>query len=102
MVTNTAFLALLTVFLLVGWVAGEVQFLSPYKRLLFHEHGLLIAAAVFLVFVHLCALYYGVARWLFVRDAGRKLTYLDRQLSTPRAVLEDLSDQLDEERPHVA
>jgi hypothetical protein len=102
MVKNTAFLALLTVFLLVGWVAGEVQFLAPYKRLLFHEHGLLIAIGVLLVFVHLCALYYGVARWLFVRDAGRKLTYLDRQLSTPRAVLEDLSDQLDEERPHVA
>ena len=39
MVKNTAFLALLTIFLLVGWVASEVQFLAPYKRLLFHEHG---------------------------------------------------------------
>ena len=84
-----------------GWLA-RCSFSPRTKRLLFREHGWLIGAAVLLVFVHLCALYYGVARWLFVRDAGRKLTYLDRQLSTPRAVLVDLSDQLDEERPHVA
>lgn len=102
MVKNTAFLALLTVFLLVGWLAGEVQFLAPYKRLLFREHGLVIAGGVLLVFVHLCAVYYAIARWLFVREAGHKLTYLDRQLATPRAVLEDLSDQLDEDQSHVA
>lgn len=102
MVKNTSFLALLTTFLLVGWLAGEVQFLAPYKRALFREHGLVIAGGVVLVFVHLCALYYGIARWLFVREAGRKLTYLDRQLSTSRAVLEDLSDHLDEDQSHVA
>ena len=102
MVKNTSFLALLTVFLLVGWMAGELQFLTPYKGLLFREYGVVIAGSVLLMFVHLCALYYAIARWLFVRDAGHKLRYLDQQLTTPRAVLEDLSAQLDEEHSDVA
>ena len=102
MIKNTAFLALLTVFLLVGWLAGELRLLAPYKAVLFREHWPVIAAAITLVFLHLCAGYYAVARWLFVREAGRKLTYLDRQLKTSDAVLTDLADQLDAERPHVA
>ena len=31
MIQNTAFLASLTVFLAVGWGAGELRFLAPYK-----------------------------------------------------------------------
>jgi hypothetical protein len=101
-IKNTAFLAVLTLFLIVGWLAGELRFQAPYKALLFRQHGTLIAAAAALLFMHLCAAYYGIARWLFMRDAGRKLTYLDRQATTSNAVLEDLAEQLDEEQPHVA
>ena len=46
-----------------------------------------------LVFLNLCALYYGIARWLFLRDTGRKLTYVDRQLITSQGVHEDLPPQ---------
>ena len=31
MIANTAFLAALTIFLLVAWLAGELTFLAPYK-----------------------------------------------------------------------
>ena len=102
MIKNTAFLALLTVFLMVGWLAGELRFLAPYKAVLFGAHWPVIAAVIMLVFLQLCAGYYMVARWLFVREAGRKLTFLDRQLATSDAVLGDLASQIDAERPHVA
>ena len=102
MIKNTAFLASLTVFLAVGWGAGELRFLAPYKAVLFRDHWPAIAAAITLLFLHCCAVYYGIARWLFVREAGRKLTYLDRQLTTSDAVLGDLAQQLEGERPHVA
>jgi hypothetical protein len=36
------------------------------------------------LFLHLCALYYGITRWLFLRDAGRKRTHMDRQLAMLR------------------
>jgi hypothetical protein len=61
-----------------------------------------IVGAIGLLFLHLCAVYYVVARWLFVRDAGRKLTFVDRQLTTDDTVLHELSDQLDEEASDVA
>jgi uncharacterized membrane protein len=94
MMANGAFLAALVVFLIVGWIAGEVQFLAPFKTSLFHEHGTFIVGAVFVLFLNLCAGFYGLGRWLFLRDTGRKLRHLDHQLSTPDAVLDELGRDL--------
>lgn len=91
MVANVAFLAALTTFLVVAWLAGELSFLAPYKAGIFRHHGVTIGAAIGILFLNLCAAFYGVARWLFLRDAGRKLSHMDRQLGSPDAVLRDLS-----------
>jgi hypothetical protein len=90
MIANIAFLAAMTVFLAVAWLAGELSFLAPYKSAIFHRYAGLLGAAALLIFLNLCAVYYTVARWLFLRDAGRKLQHLDRQLTTPDAALEEL------------
>ena len=71
MMANAAFLAAVTVFLLVGWIAGELRFLAPYKALLFREHAALIGGAILILFLDLTATYYCVARWFFLRDTGR-------------------------------
>ena len=90
MIANSAFLAGLTVLMVVGWLAGELSFLAPYKATLFRRHGWFIFGASMVLFFNLWALYYSVARWLFLRDAGRKLLHLERQLGTGDAALEDL------------
>ena len=94
MMANAAFVSALTVFLLVGWIAGELRFLAPYKTVLFHEHAALIGWAALTLFLNLTAIYYSVARWLFLRDTGRKLLHIDRQLATDDAVLDDLRSYL--------
>jgi hypothetical protein len=94
MIANAALLAALTVFLIAGWLAGELSFLAPYKATLFRHHATAIGGAALLLFLNLCALFYGVSRWLFLRDAGRKLTHVDRQLGTADGVHQDL-------RPHL-
>jgi hypothetical protein len=94
MIANTAFLAALTLFLLIAWLAGELSFLAPYKAPLFRLHGRLIVEAVLLVFLNLCAVYYVLARWFFLRETGRKLTHVDRQLITSEGVHEELPPQL--------
>ena len=91
---NAAFLSALTVFLLVGWIAGELRFLAPYKTILFREHAALIGGAALLLFLNLTATFYSVARWFFMRDTGRKLLHIDRQLATDDAVIEDLQSYL--------
>jgi hypothetical protein len=94
MIANVAFLAALTVFLCAAWLAGELTFLAPYKGFLFRQHGVVIGAGALLLFLNLCAIYYGIARWLFLRDAGRKLLHLDRQLATRDTALDDVRSWL--------
>ncbi|MGD9902801.1 MAG: hypothetical protein AB7U83_04970 [Vicinamibacterales bacterium] len=90
MIANAAFLAGITEFLLVGWLAGELRFLAPYKAVLFREHAGILGIVTAVVFLNLCALYYSAARWLFLRETGRKLRHLDRQLGSDDTALEDL------------
>ena len=94
MIANSAFLAAVTVFLLVAWLAGELRFLAPYKTVLFSRHASLLGGVVLILFLNLCAIYYSVARWLFLRETGRKLLHLDRQLVTDDAAIEDLRTYL--------
>jgi hypothetical protein len=95
MIKNAAFLAALTVFLCGAWLAGELTFLARVKGPLFHRHGLAMGLGTLLVFFNLFAVYYACARWLFLRDTGRKLQHLDRQLGTPDTALDDLRERLE-------
>jgi hypothetical protein len=94
MIANVAFLAALTAFLIAAWLAGELTFLAPYKGFLFRKHGAVIGVGALLLFLNLCALYYSIARWLFLRDTGRKLLHLDRQLATRDTALDDVRSYL--------
>jgi hypothetical protein len=94
MIRNSAFAAALITFLTIAWVAGELTFLAPFKAVLFHEHGRLIAGTALLLFLNLCATFYAVARALFLRDSGRKLTHLDRQLKAGGVLHEELGAYL--------
>ena len=94
MIANSAFLAAMAVLLLVFWLLGQVDFLAPYKRLLFGQHLWLIVSALVLVFFNVFALAYAVTRGLFLKDTGRKLAHVDRQLGTADTVARDLSERL--------
>jgi uncharacterized membrane protein YciS (DUF1049 family) len=96
MVTNSAVLAALFLFLAVFWLGGETTFLAPYRRLLFREHGVQLAGLLLILFLNLFALFYGLSRVLFLKDTGIKLHHLDRQLSTRDTVLTDLTRRIDE------
>jgi hypothetical protein len=93
-IANVAFLAALTTFLTVAWLAGELSFLAPFKAGIFSHHGLTIVVTITVLFLNFCAAYYGIARWLFLRDAGRKLAHMDGQLGSRDAVLKDLHKDL--------
>ena len=90
MIANALFLAGLTTFVLAAWLAAELSFLTPYKAVIFRTYGVHILAGVALIFVNLAGAYYYVARWLFLRDAGRKLTHIDRQLRSAPGLHDDL------------
>lgn len=94
MIANSAFLAAMALLLLVFWLLGELEFLAPYKRVIVHEHVWTLVTAALVVFVNLFALAYAVTRSLFLKDTGRKLAHVDRQLGTADTVVRDLSERL--------
>ena len=94
MIANSAFLAAMLLLLLLFWLLGTLEFLVPYKRHLMDQYAWALIGGAAVVFVNLFALVYAISRLLFLKDTGRKLAHVDRQLGTGDTVVRDLSEQL--------
>jgi hypothetical protein len=74
----------------------ECQFLIPYRHVLFGKYGSVLLLFSVTLFMNLFALVYLVCRVVFLKDTGRKLAHLEKQLRTG-ALSEELSRRLDDE-----
>jgi hypothetical protein len=97
MIANSAFLAAMVVMLLLFWVMGQLEFLAPYKHAILPRYLWVIIGTVVVLFLNLFALFYATTRRLFLKDTGRKLAHMERQLQTPDTVVRDLSERLAQE-----
>jgi hypothetical protein len=94
MIANSAFLAAMVLLLVLFVVLGELEFLAPYKRLIFGQYLWTIVGAVVLLYLNLFACFYLAGRALFLKDTGRKLAHVEKLLQTPDTVVSDLSERL--------
>jgi hypothetical protein len=97
MIANSAFLAAMVLMLLAFFIVGQLNFLAPYKPLIVHQYLPVIGGALAILFVNLFALFYLVARGLFLKETGRKLAHVEKQLRTGDTIVRDLSERLAEE-----
>lgn len=97
MIANSAFLAAMVIVWLLFWVMGQLEFLAPYKHAILPRYLWVVVGSVTLVFLNLFGLFYTATRWLFLKDTGRKLAHVERQLQTPDTVARDLSERLTRE-----
>ena len=97
MIANSAFLAAMVLLLLTFFVSGELSFLAPYKHVIFREHLSVVCGALGVTFLNLFALFYLAGRTLFLKDTGRKLAHVEKQLRTGDTIVRDLSERLAEE-----
>ena len=97
MIANSAFLAAMVLMLLTFCVAGQLSFLAPYKHLIVGECLGVMLSALGIVFVNLFAVFYLLTRALFLKDTGRKLAHVEKQLRTGDSIVHDLSARLAEE-----
>jgi hypothetical protein len=81
---------------LAFFLMGECQFLIPYRHLLWEKYGTPIALFSAALFVNLFATFYVLGRKLFLKDTGRKLAHLEKQLRTGASISEELSRRLEE------
>ena len=97
MIANSAFLAGMVVMLITFFVAGELSFLAPYKGLTLRQYLTIILGALAIAFLNLFALFYLLTRSLFLKDTGRKLAHVEKQLRTGDSIVRDLSARLAED-----
>ncbi|MBZ5700431.1 MAG: hypothetical protein LAN84_01140 [Acidobacteriia bacterium] len=80
MVANSLFLTIAILLALGFWLMGELKFFIPYKTVLLHEYGTVIFAYIGTLFLNLFAAAFALNRKFFLKDTGRKLSHLDKQL----------------------
>ena len=96
MIRNTLLLTTVIVMGLAFFLMGECQFLIPYRHLILIKYGTTIAAFAAVLFINLFAIFYAVVRKLFLKDTGRKLAHLEKQLRTGTSISEELSRRLED------
>lgn len=97
MMANAAFLAAMVLVLLLFYLIGALSFLAPYKYLILHRYLPVIGGAAGVAFLNLFAVCYLTARGLFLKETGRKLAHVEKQLRTGDTIVRDLSERLAEE-----
>ena len=80
MVANSLFLTIAILLAFGFWLLGELKFFIPYKTVLFHEYGTAILLYLATLFLNLFAATFVLNRKFFLKDTGRKLSHLDKQL----------------------
>ena len=96
MMTNVFFATTILLMAAGFFLLDQCRFLIPYKSLLLERYGttiLLFAAALFInIFA---GVYYGV-RKLLLKETGRKLAHVEKQLRTGQSISEELTERLKE------
>jgi hypothetical protein len=96
MIGNTVCATTVIFLALALYLMQECRFLIPYRHVLFIKYGWHLAGFAAALFVNLFAAIYVASRKLFLKDTGRKLAHLEKQLRTGESISEELSERLKE------
>jgi hypothetical protein len=93
---NALFATAATLMGLLLLIFSQLDFLIPYKRLLLHHYWQEAAVYIAFLSLNLFAAYMALTRKLFLKDTGRKLAHLEKQLRQG-GLVHELSDRLNAE-----
>jgi hypothetical protein len=96
MVGNAVFASSVILLAILLFLLQECRFLIPYRHVLFLHYGRVLVEFAAALFVNLFAAIYLLGRTFFLKDTGRKLAHLEKQLRTGDELAQDLSRRLDE------
>ena len=83
MITN-ALLSAAVLDLAVFFLADRLRFLAPYRFLIVQHYTPAILVSVMVLSVNTTAAFFALGRRFFMKDTGRKLADLDRELNAGR------------------
>lgn len=94
MIANSAFIAAMILLVALFATVEQVTFLAPYKHLLVDRYWGWLLGFVGVLYLNLFAGCYLLSRRLFLKETGRKLAHLERQLQSGDSIVRDLSERL--------
>jgi hypothetical protein len=94
MLANSLFVTTIIFLALLLFLLGECTFLIPYRMLLVNKYGATILVFLAALFLNVFAAIYLGARKLFLKDTGRKLAHVERQIRTGSSISEELTQRL--------
>jgi hypothetical protein len=97
MIANVLFATTILFLALSFFLLEQCAFLIPYRTLLIDKYGTAIALFAAALFFNIFAGVYVAARKLFLKDTGRKLAHIEKQLRTGSSISEELSQRLSEQ-----
>ncbi len=80
MIANVLLITIAILIALGFWLMGELKFFVPYKLILWRAYATPILVYVAVLAANVFATAFVLIRKLFLKDTGRKLTHLDKQL----------------------
>lgn len=81
MIANALMLTVAVLLALAFWLMNELKFLISYRHILIHQYGSVLLAAFVVLFINLFAAIHALQRKFFLKDTGRKLSHVDRQVA---------------------
>ena len=94
MISTAAFAAALAVFAGFMYLLVDLAFLAPFRELIFHKYLELIGCFALVLMLNLTAGIYALQRKLGLKDTGRKLQHVERQLRTGSSISDELTGKL--------
>lgn len=80
MIANALIVTIAILLAFAFWLMGELKFLIPYRFILYHQYGEVILFWIAVLFVNVFAAVYAIQRKFFLKDTGRKLSHIDKQV----------------------
>ena len=80
MIANVLLITIAILLALGFWLMGELRFFVPYKLVLWREYATPILLYITVLSVNVFAAAFILIRKFFLKDTGRKLSHLDKQL----------------------
>ncbi len=97
MITNV-FFATTIIFMGIGfYLLEQCEFLIPYRSLIFGSYLPAISAYAALLFANLFAAMYVLVRKLLLKETGKKLAHVEKQIRTGQSISEELTARLEED-----
>ena len=97
MITNV-FFATTIIFMAIGfYLLEQCEFLIPFRSLIFGLYMPAIGAYATLLFLNLFAAMYVLVRKLLLKETGKKLAHVEKQIRTGQSISEELTERLEED-----